>query len=190
MVKFVVLLALFSLTSHADEEVDGAADSIVKVGYVNCGKPYNQYQNGQLSGGLVYEVARKITERANFSPAFLELPPLRVTEFLKRGEVQMVCFYNAKWTPEPEAFLWGPPLATYREFFIVRAGDALNDHAQLRGKTIATHQGYFYSDQLMTFFKSGVARRVEHTDTAHLYQLLALNRVDAIVDNEFSFHAM
>ncbi|WP_027706931.1 hypothetical protein [Zooshikella ganghwensis] len=48
--------------------------------------------------------------------------------------------------------------------------------------------GYHYSQLLTKLFKEGIASRVNKLKTTNLYKLLQMQRVYAIVDNEYSFY--
>lgn len=161
----------------------------VNIGYVLHGPPFHIAEKGKLIGGIVYDVSMSIAKKAGLIAMLTELPTKRTDEMLIKGSIQMLCFHNPKWSYTPEKLIWGPEILKRKEFFIISNQTSdLKSHDELKNKLIGTHLGYHYSQLLTKLFKEGIASRVNKLKTTSLYKLLQMQRVYAIVDNEYSFY--
>ncbi|WP_163835883.1 substrate-binding periplasmic protein [Spartinivicinus ruber] len=161
----------------------------VKVGYVVHGPPFHELTNEKLSGGLVYDVAQAIVLAANKQPHFMKLPTNRVDDFLIAVKIHMICFHNPMWVNKPERFHWGPEMFHRKEYFIIpQEVSDITDYSQLKGKSIATHLGYVYSNKVTDLFEQGISKRVNKQKTTAMYNILQLRRVHTLIDNEISFN--
>ncbi|MBU2711466.1 substrate-binding periplasmic protein [Zooshikella harenae] len=180
--KHILKFLLILLCSHI------AIARTVDIGYTSHGLPFDEEKDEKLIGGLIFDIASLIVSTAKLEPVFHSLPVNRVEEFLVSGYIQMLCLYNPSWLISPDHFTWGPPLLRQREFFIIRQQDEnITHYEQLKGFNIGSHLGYIYSDTLMSLFDDGEATRISRLSTLELYKLIKLNRVNVIIDNDYSF---
>ncbi|MCG8612457.1 MAG: transporter substrate-binding domain-containing protein [Pseudomonadales bacterium] len=184
-----VLLVISFLLMSSDTLADSAS---IRVGYVDVGQPYNVKQDNRLVAGINFDVIGLITEVSRYdSVEMIGLPKLRVSEFLRSGKVQMVCLYSPMWMKKPDEVIWGPPIVAFQEYFIVPKGsEPLRSHEQLAGKVVGGQLGYRYSEAFTDLVKQGAVRRDDFTNTDKMYELLMLNRLGALIDNQFSFVAL
>ncbi|NYZ69355.1 transporter substrate-binding domain-containing protein [Endozoicomonas sp. SM1973] len=183
-VSWIINLAILvpiSLFSTAAEKA--------KIGYILHGSPFHEMKDNKLSGGLEYEVGTLIAHEAGLEPHFARLPESRLGYFLETGRIQMLCLYNPAWIESPKRFVWSAKLTDQEEYYIIRDDmPDITSHEQLKGKHIATQLGYIHSENTMTLFKGGLARRVDTRSTEALYKMLKEGRVDTIIDNTISYN--
>ncbi|MBU2712472.1 substrate-binding periplasmic protein [Zooshikella harenae] len=176
-----ILFAAITLSVHAKD--------LITIGFVHHGPPIDIMQDDTLVGGIVFDIGTTIAHKAGFIAAFQLLPTKRAEVWLAENKIHMLCLYNRHWLEKPERFIWGPDLTHYQEYFILnKEAPDIKSYEQLQGMTIAARLGYYYSPQLEDLFKKEYSVRLNRQDTDSLYRLLTLKRVDALIDNTWSYY--
>jgi len=73
--------------------------------------PFSLVQDGELRGGLLYELMEQIAREAKAEAVYIPLPPRRVDAALAEGKIDMHCFVSPRWFAKvPPAARWSLPL--------------------------------------------------------------------------------
>lgn len=142
-----------------------ATPELVMLAPANHAMPIAQFHNGELSGGILWDLGEMIASRLGRSVRFVTVPSRRVSLALAHGDADGVCLVQPSWIDGP--FQWstefiptgGVVLARRDAPPIVRVGD-------LRGKKVGTVAGYRYrylEPVLGKDFLRDDAPSVEHT---------------------------
>lgn len=73
--------------------------------------PFSLMQDGELRGGLLYELMELVAREAHAEAVYVVLPPRRVDSAMAEGKVDLHCFSSPNWWPRPPApARWSQPL--------------------------------------------------------------------------------
>jgi len=140
--------ALLTLTAAALLQGGAMAQELVFVAPTNHTEPMAQFGNGdQLQGGILKDIGDRLAQRLNLRARYLPAPSRRVSETLRKGEADLVCYVLPGWL-EGE-FRWTVPVLPNAEVVAARPEmpniQRLDD---LQGQQVGTVIGYGYAHLL------------------------------------------
>ncbi len=168
---------------HADTGVDSArVVSVVSEAW----PPYIFLENGKARG-LEVEIAEETLSLMNLKMEFEELPWQRAIVQVKeqRSDAILGIFKNAerlRYFCFPDEPLLETSYAIFSNASKPVKYNSLND---LSGLTVAVTRGYFYSQE---FSDASEINKVEVTGVEQSLGMLALGRVDVVIDNRAVGH--
>lgn len=178
--KFVLAVAWIVLSGllHADTVVDsGRVISVVSEAW----PPYISIESGKARG-LEVEIAEEAFQLMAMRMEFEELPwqraLLRVQE--QRADAILGIFQNA----DRQSYLYFPDEPLLETSYAVFSNQSkpvnYNGISDLSGLNVAVTRGYFYSQE---FSDATAIKKVEVTGVEQSLGMLALGRVDVVIDN-------
>lgn len=186
VIKRVSMLAFYSPMFVLAE--DSAPSAVFGYGTYG-GMPYFEEDiKGNLSGGITYEVSKMIAEKMHLKSTFVRIPVNRAENYLFEGKMDLLCLYNPQFFSEPNRFYWSIPFDKHVEFFVIHEGDSLTERSELTDKVVGTQLGYHYNQETEMLFAQKKASRFDRENLDTHYRLLALQRIHALIDVEYSFY--
>nr|WP_246841145.1 transporter substrate-binding domain-containing protein [Hahella sp. CCB-MM4] len=140
----------------------------------------------KVTGGLLYELGMELSSRLEVNAVFVEVPRKRMSRWLLSGQVHAYCEWNPQWVEESDELLWSEPVYQSADIYLVRQDfpGSLSDFNDLRGLTVGTQIGYRYSDAFSGLVASGLTSRLDVNTPIQLMDMLARDRVNAIILND------
>lgn len=81
------------------------------------------FRDGAVDGGLLVELMQAIAREAGAQPSFVVLPPQRVDQALRTGQVDLHCLLSPHWLPTaPAAERWSVPLLQQEDVLLAAPG--------------------------------------------------------------------
>lgn len=124
------------------------AQEIVFVAPTNHTEPIAHFgAGGLLQAGMLKDIGDRLAQRLNLKPRYLPTPSRRVSETLRKGEADLVCYVLPGWLDGE--FRWTVPVLPNAE--VVAARPEMPDIqrlADLEGQQVGTVIGYGYKHML------------------------------------------
>lgn len=149
--------------------------------------PFADVQQGQVKGGILYELMNRIAVRAGAQARFVILPSRRVDRALEEGTVDLHCPISPAWyTNPPPAERWTAPLLRIDDVLLAPPGQDSRPPAfeSLRQVGVGVVLGYRYPT-LEAWFEGGQLRREVAPTQEKVLEKLALGRTPYGVTNRF-----
>ena len=149
------------------------------------GYPLNQFdKRNQLTGGLLKDVGDVIAMELGAKPSYLPLPRKRIDQWLKSGNIDVVCYTSPKWTEKPESFHWSMTILPQIERVVTRHGaDVPVATDDFLGKRISLQLGFHY-DSIQPLFDTGKAIRINETNVYLMFKAVEGGATDALISSE------
>lgn len=139
--------------------------------------PYSLIRDGQLVGGINYDISQAIAEQLRLPVQYVVMPRLRVDAAALAGEFDLRCHINPEWVRGPDDYRWSPSL--------FELADALIGHTTAEppksveqiptGQTIGTVLGFIYP-ALEERFANGSLKRDDTLTVDRMLIKLSLKR--------------
>jgi polar amino acid transport system substrate-binding protein len=141
-----------------------AAPELVMLAPANHAMPIAHFQNGVLTGGILWDLGELIAARLGRSVRFVTIPSRRVGLALAHGDADGVCLVQPSWIDG--AFHWSAELIPTGGVVLARKdAPPIVRVTDLRGKKVGTVAGYryrFLEPVLGTQFLRDDAPSVDH----------------------------
>ena len=149
------------------------------------GPPYGQFRDGQLIGGINYELFAAIAEQMRLTLTPINMPRPRVDAAALAGEFDLRCQLSPDWLKSgADAYHWSPPLFEMQDVLV--GHDAIaqpRDIEQLPpGSLVSTVLGFSYPS-LEERFQDGRLRREDTVAVDRALRKLSLRRTPYAVAN-------
>ena len=106
--------------------------------------PLAQIENGELTGGILFELFNETARELGRTPAFHIVPRARIEQALLTHSVDVRCYVSRTWIEhEFKDYRWTAPLMLQRDLLVVRDAPAENLET-LPSQSIGTVLGYHY----------------------------------------------
>lgn len=146
--------------------------------------PMVRIENGQATGGILYDLQMRLAEKVGRSAQIMVLPRLRVQQMLVRGEIDARCDVNPAWLKEStHQYIWSVPFMVHRDLVI--GADPDLPAQPPAGETIGTVLGFIYP-KLTTAFENGELLRDDARTQELVLVKLAAARDRYGISNELS----
>lgn len=149
--------------------------------------PFAEVQQGQVKGGILFELMNRIAARAGAEPRFVILPSRRVDRALEEGTVDLHCPISPSWyTNPPPAERWTVPLLRIDDVLLAAPGQDGRPPAfeSMRQVNVGVVLGYRYPT-LEAWFDGGQLRREIAPTQEKVLEKLMLGRMPYGVTNRF-----
>lgn len=165
-----------------------AAPLVLKLGTSSVAPPYgSSIKDGVSLPGISTELAQliavKLDNAKNVTAQIVLLSRKRLELELAAGTVDLVCRTKREWLHSPDNFDWSGPLFEKQDL-IVGLADApiINSLQDLKGKTLGTITGYFYSKLEADFASHAITRDDGPSEDGLLRKLRNKRSQYAIID--------
>lgn len=133
----VLLLALGVATAAPPE--------LVLLAPLNHTMPFAQYQEGELSGGVMKDIGEELARRLGYKARFLTIPSKRSAISLTHGEADGLCFVMPGWIDGK--FNWTRPVIPAAGVIAANSSAPVVTSLQaLAGERVGTVLGYRYPE--------------------------------------------
>ncbi len=175
-VMLLTVLLLFSLGLNAE--------SLRFSFWEEATPPLAFVENGDLVNGIIKDIGDAISQELGLNALYIQIPVARIESSLLEGKIDFDCISNPIWKMQPSQYEWSPALFDGADRFLVRQGakNAIDQFADLRGRTLGIYNGYVYHDEIMRMIAEQEINTVKVSDVAKGMLLLKLKRIDALVD--------
>lgn len=120
-----------------------SAPPLVFIAPTNHTMPMAQFENGELSAGVLKDLGELIARRLHRRAVFVSIPSRRVSDTLSAGRADAVCYVLPNWLDG--RFHWSQPLFANGDIVVARAdAPVLHSLADLADKPVGTITGYRY----------------------------------------------
>lgn len=127
--------------------------------------PYGSVESERLVGGIFADIFSAIGQKTKLAVVPVVLPRKRIEGAVVSGDIDLRCYFNPKWTPNPDSYEWSKPLFTIQDVLFAHEGSpelrSLQDIP--RGTPVSTTLGYVYPS-LDAMFKRGDLVRDDSVD--------------------------
>ncbi|WP_148862494.1 substrate-binding periplasmic protein [Marinobacter fonticola] len=136
------------------------------------GYPPYTIVDGEETSGIIWDVAKRITERLGYRLEAYKIPRKRVDDMLLDDFIDATARAR-EWTDRPERFVFTDPIVRVREvFFALGEEKFVYDRPEdIAGRTVVTHLGYKYP-YLREMFESKRAHRFDVPKDKDLFSYL------------------
>lgn len=137
-----VLLLLLLL---APGSATGAPPELVLLAPLNHTMPFAQYQEGELTGGVMKDIGETLARRLGYKARFLTIPSKRSAISLMHGEADGLCFVMPGWIDGN--FNWTRPAIPAAGVIAANsAAPVIKSLQALAGERVGTVLGYRYPE--------------------------------------------
>lgn len=147
--------------------------------------PFARFDDGQLRGGILFDLMQEIAAKLGSKPQFLVLPPKRVEAVLQAGEVDLHCLVSPLWLhQEVPAHRWTATLLRMDDVLLAPAKFAASelDLDRAQGASVGLVVSYLYP-RLDAALASGRLRREDAPTQELVFEKLLRGRSDFGVGN-------
>lgn len=138
-------------------------------------------QDGEVVGGILYDITLRVSEILGLSFRFMEMPRKRLDDAMLANSINVRNYSNPAWTPSASSFRWSPPLFLAEDRILtLRNHRPIMVTEDLQGMRIGTILGYVYP-VLDPLFERNLIHRDDVTFFGRNFQKLLLRRIDGMV---------
>jgi len=149
--------------------------------------PLAQVEDGQLTGGILFELFTRTADKVGMAPSFHILPRARVEQALHSHSIDVRCYIAPAWLSEAFSdYRWSVPLLTQRDLLVARERAPV-EVATLAGQSIGTVLGYSYP-HLQRSFANGRLHRDDARNQELVLKKLEAGRYDYAVSSEVALN--
>lgn len=122
--------------------------------------PYGNVENDRLVGGIFFDVFNAVAQKSKMVVMPVVLPRKRIEGAVVNGEVDLRCYFNPKWTPNPDSYEWSKPLFSIQDvLFAHESTPELRSLQDIpRGTPVSTTLGYVYPSLDAAFSRGDLVR--------------------------------
>lgn len=136
-------LALLWLQALAGPGASASELPLRMAAPTNLTEPLARFEGGELRGGLLKDLGDALAQQLQRRPVYLSLPAKRVSEALRDGRAQLVCYVMPGWIDGDLG--WTPPVIPNAEVLAARAdAPRIGTVEALAGERVGTVLGYRY----------------------------------------------
>ncbi len=147
--------------------------------------PMISIENGQATGGILYDLQHRLAEKVGRHAELLVLPRLRIDQMLGRGAIDVRCYVTPAWLTEPHhQYIWSVPFMIQHDYLVSRTQQTVEPN-QLHGELIGTVLGFSYP-KLDPLFASGQLKRDDARTQELVLNKLEVGRNRYAVSNELT----
>lgn len=129
-------------------------------------------KDNEPPSGIMPATLKVIAEHLGRKLSPVLAPKNRIDEYMKTRDIDLNCFTNPTWVPDPKDFYWSDPLFSKRE--VIFGAKPMPKTVQgLHGKTLGTVLGYKYP-KLDSYFESKKIFREDASD--EMANIIKINR--------------
>lgn len=168
--RLLLLLLLLPLSVALDAEERPLRFSVTE----SWAMPMIQVDNGRVTGGILYDLQKRLAEKIGRRAEMLVMPRLRVQTTMMRGEIDVRCYTSPIWMQSSHhQYLWSLPFMDQRDLLVAHhdAPDIDLDHA--KGLRLGTVLGFSYPDLDSLFIGGQLIRDDARTQGLVLEKLQA-----------------
>ena len=151
--------------------------------------PYGRFNDEQLVGGIMYDLAIAIGQRTHIPVTFVVLPRKRVDGAALSGDIDLRCYMTPQWTDVPEQYVWSGPLFEIAD--VIFGTDVTADPRTIAaipaGSVISTVIGYGYP-ALDLHFSNGHLKREDTVDQEKVNLKMTAGRTQYGVSETMALH--
>ncbi|MCY1402158.1 hypothetical protein D9M71_172920 [compost metagenome] len=147
--------------------------------------PLARIENGQLTGGILFELFTATAQKVGLEPEFRILPRARVDQAQLKRSIDLRCYVAPAWTDRqfPE-YRWSVPLLIQRDLLVSKTPMPGNLE-RLPKQTIGTVLGYHYP-RLQPLLESGQLARDDARNQELVLRKLQAGRYRYAISNQFA----
>lgn len=188
--KFVLLVItfgyfLFFSTAIATEKLNSKCPLPIQIAEEANWQPFTIEEKGIASKGLSYDLMKLIFNRIGCRVDLYLYPQARMLQLVANGDKDGVSVISKNAERESYLHFIYPPLVTRKAYVYVnkkRNKDLIfTNWESLKGKKIGIIKGYNYPKSFHEARKNIPLEVVEHISSSQSFELLAINRIDAIL---------
>ena len=186
-----IIVSLYALwfILYPDLPARAAEKPLLILGFGDFNEaPYGIVRDGELLGGVQFEVGNALANQLGRRAVFRHLPRNRISQELISGGIDLYCLASPAFYPHFSAASFTQALFTDTDLILFAA-----DHVgpvglnNLSGKRVGTVLGYLYPPSLESLFNSGVAKREDARNAEANIRKLAAGRIDALIIPEVAW---
>lgn len=145
-------------------------------------RPYAIIENGEISGGFLFDLGNALANRMGLEARFRHLPRNRIGPELISGNIDLYCLASPDFYPTFPISSFSAPLFVENDIMVfAREYAGATTLEGMAGARVGTVLGYAYMPEIEAMFGSGRGVREDaRTATANLRKL-AGGRLDAVI---------
>lgn len=149
--------------------------------------PLAQIENGELTGGIMFELFNEAAHELGRPAAFHIVPRARIEQALLSHAVDVRCYVSRSWIEhEFNDYRWTAPLMVQRDLLVVR--DAPADKLEtLPSQSVGTVLGYHYP-RLQPLLDSHWLTRDDARNQELVLKKLRIGRYQYAISSEFALN--
>ncbi|MDN6859998.1 transporter substrate-binding domain-containing protein [Pseudomonas sp. CAN2814] len=149
--------------------------------------PLAQIENGELTGGILFELFNETAHELGRTAAFHIVPRARIEQALLTHSVDVRCYVSRTWIEhEFSDYRWTVPLMVQRDLLVTR--DAPADRLEsISSQSIGTVLGYHYP-RLQPLLDSHWLTRDEARNQELVLKKLRIGRYQYAISSEFALN--
>lgn len=154
-----------------------AAEPIRFAVGTNWAPPYAEFQERQLTGGILFELAGALGNASGRPVVFVTLPRKRQESPAATERLDIHCYFDPRWSERPDDYYWSSSLFDIDDVLVRHINaPAVYSLADIpRNTGIGTVLGYNYSE-LEQDFASGRLLRMDAVDQSKVLLKVSANR--------------
>lgn len=150
--------------------------------------PMVRIENGVATGGILYDLQRRLAEKVGRQADLLVLPRLRIAQLMTRSQIDVRCYVNPDWLKDSHyQYTWSIPFMIQRDLLVSRFKQPPVELEALQGERIGTVLGFVYP-RLEPLFASGQLTREDARTQDLVLAKLAAGRYAYAVSNELALN--
>ncbi|MES2582754.1 MAG: transporter substrate-binding domain-containing protein [Pseudomonadota bacterium] len=108
--------------------------------------PYADVRDERLVGGIVFDLTQAIGAALQVPVRYVVLPRKRIEAAAQASELDVRCYFNPAWTPNPNHYIFSNPLFDASDVLVGATGQSpITELTQLpQGATVGTVLGFLY----------------------------------------------
>ncbi|QRY78422.1 transporter substrate-binding domain-containing protein [Pseudomonas sp. PDNC002] len=149
--------------------------------------PLAQIENGELTGGIMFELFSETARQLGRTPDFHIVPRARIEQALLNHSVDVRCYVSRTWVEhEFNDYRWTAPLMVQRDLLVTR--DAPADTLEsLSSQSVGTVLGYHYP-RLQPLLDSHWLARDDARNQELVLKKLRIGRYQYAISSEFALN--
>lgn len=185
-IYFVILSAVFFFT--VSDKLMAANSQVLRFSIsTSWGMPFGQFENEEITGGLIYELAHAIGDKSKLRPQFVLLPRNRIDPGALNNEFDIRCYVAPEWVKNKNSYLWSVPLFEISDVVVGhKNAPQIKKLTDLNGKKIGTVLGYIYP-ALEKDIKNGNIEREDAENQKTVLHKLVRTRTSYAISNSLSY---
>ncbi|WP_084437840.1 substrate-binding periplasmic protein [Niveispirillum irakense] len=183
----VFCMGLLVLISAAPAR--GTENPLLILGFGDFNEaPYGIVHNGELQGGVQFELGNALASQLGRRAVFRHLPRNRISQELISGSIDLYCLASPAFYPNFNASSFTQTLFTDTDLILFAADhEGPTTLEGLSGKRVGAVLGYLYTPALETMFNAGIAIREDARNADANIRKLTAGRIDAIIIPEVAW---
>lgn len=145
-------------------------------------RPYAIIDNGEISGGFLFDLGRALADRMGLEARFRHLPRNRIGPELASGNIDLYCLASPDFYPAFPISSFSTPIFLESDIMIfARQYTGGTTLAGMAGTRVGTVLGYSYTPEIEALFSAGRGIREDARTASANLRKLAGGRLDAVI---------